>query len=136
LGIEQGLVHLQKRQVQAISRSQGLPDDHAWSVCQANDGSIWTGTRCGLARLQDDQVTAIAGTPHFPEISVWPSARGGVWVARSNRGVYRVGAAQEEQIPVRLVANLHALYEDNAHRLWIGTAEGVEVDRADQSIAY
>jgi ligand-binding sensor domain-containing protein/signal transduction histidine kinase len=136
LGTEQGLVHLQKRQVQAISRSQGLPDDHAWSVCQAHDGSIWTGTRCGLARLQDDQVTAIAGTPGFPEISVWPSARGGVWVARSNRGVYLVGAAQEEQIPVRLDANLHALYEDRAHRLWIGTGKGIEVHAPDHSINY
>jgi ligand-binding sensor domain-containing protein len=35
----------------SVARAQGLPDDHVYALALNPDGSVWAGTRGGVARI-------------------------------------------------------------------------------------
>jgi signal transduction histidine kinase/ligand-binding sensor domain-containing protein/DNA-binding response OmpR family regulator len=92
-----GLHRLQGGQCLSITKTNGLPDEHAWSSIRTPDGVIWMGTDTyGLLGYDGKVVTVIdtrdglAGNQVF---AVKPDADGSLWVGTLDGGLthYRRG---------------------------------------------
>jgi PAS domain S-box-containing protein len=95
-----GLVRLDPDGGTRVFRTEdGLPHDVVYGLEEDETGSLWVGTRAGLARIQDDQVVSYAaapGVPHRSPLHLHCDGRGFLWVA-SDDGVFRIHRRDLEQ---------------------------------------
>jgi len=88
-----GLVRLEPGGKTRVFRAEdGLPHDTVYGLEEDETGALWVGTRGGLARIEDDQVTGYAaapGVPHRSPLHLHCDSRGFLWVA-SDDGVFRI----------------------------------------------
>ena len=121
-----GLNRLKDGKVTVYTTREGLPSDNVFSVNQDGNGTLWAGTRKGLAQLRDGRFQAVAGLPNevvqcsFVDHAgdLWIGTRGGL--SRYNSGKFTTLSSKEGLSN----DNVHSIYEDAAHILWVGTGGG------------
>lgn len=129
-----GLFRLRAGAVRSFGREAGLPGDSALPIVEDGAGRLWVGTLCGgLALRQGDAFARVEspapGDAPLCARSLAPARDGGLWVG--SLGLARRDAEGWQQIaPGSLVGTVHALVEDRAGTLWIGTDRGVFRRRA------
>ena len=91
-----GLVRITPdRRVQVITRRDGLPSDELLSIHEADDDSLWIGTRFGLGRIRGTRIdgfTPAQGLPADAVIAVATDVHGRLWGATDD-GVFELKVA-------------------------------------------
>jgi signal transduction histidine kinase/ligand-binding sensor domain-containing protein len=132
-GTPQGLFQIRPRLLRAYSEEDGLPHRECWSVSEAPDGAVWVGTRLGLARIHEGQVTdALWDERHRPRApSILVDQEGWLWSGRKHNGVLRWRPGRETNWFLHRPGadaisgvDLGALYLDRNDRVWAGTSQG------------
>ena len=121
-----GLNRLKDGKVTVYTTREGLPSDSVFSINQDGSGTLWAGTRKGLAQLKDGHFRAIAGLPNevvqcsFTDHNgdLWIGTRGGL--SRFNAGKFITFSSKDGLSN----DNVHSIYEDASHVLWVGTGGG------------
>jgi signal transduction histidine kinase/ligand-binding sensor domain-containing protein/DNA-binding response OmpR family regulator len=126
---DQGLLRYRDgRRIARYGPEQGLPADHAWSVAEAPDGTIWVAS-FGLARLEGDRLVAEGEADGIEKIQVRAvrfDRQGRMWVG-TDQGLYlRDGGRfvrQDERLGLPDAA-VRVIHVDRAGVLWLGTNGG------------
>ncbi len=120
VGTTQGLYVLAQSFVTALTRKNGLSNDHVISISTDDAGAVWVATKAGgVDRLAAGGLTHIdaeSGMPAYPISSVIDDGQGMLWMG-STRGLLRVSRTQ-----------LHAVSEGRAKTLdltVLGRADGM-----------
>jgi len=121
-----GLNRLKDGTVTVYTTRNGLPSDNVYSINQDGSGTLWAGTRQGLAQLRNGVFKAVTGLPNevvqctFIDHSgdIWVGTRGGL--SRYSNGKFVTFSSKDGLSN----DNVHSIYEDAAHVLWIGTGGG------------
>jgi signal transduction histidine kinase/ligand-binding sensor domain-containing protein/CheY-like chemotaxis protein/HPt (histidine-containing phosphotransfer) domain-containing protein len=129
----------------ALGEAGMTGDAMATSVAMAQDGTLWVGTRTGLARLDPklDRITRRVLVPGDVDANfvrnVMVARDGVVWIA-SRGGLHRLDPASgklttyqhDPAVGASLADNVvRPMLEDRQGRLWIGTFDGLDLlDRA------
>lgn len=100
-----------------------------WCLQQAGD-KIYVGTAEGLYVWQGDEVREV-----IPEVEIFRlfySSRGELWVGTRMKGLYRLDGKgilhYENEQGGRIVSNqIREFAEDERHRIWFGTFNGLQV---------
>jgi serine phosphatase RsbU (regulator of sigma subunit) len=112
-----------------VHASDGLPSDEITRILEARDGTLWIGTRAGLARERDGRFETIKigdGT-HNPTISdLEEDEDGNVWIAAFG-GLARAKGSHADAFPPSagfpFLTTSVAL--DGIGNVWVGTSTGV-----------
>jgi diguanylate cyclase (GGDEF)-like protein/PAS domain S-box-containing protein len=110
---------------QRLTTSHGLPSDGVNVLLLDRDGTLWAGTRLGLAKSANGESFELE--PSFGRSNVTALFRDGqqrLWVGTST-GAFRAAAFAAEPVDVGTSA-VYALAEDRSGGMWFGTATGLE----------
>jgi signal transduction histidine kinase len=121
-----GLYRLQGERFQKVGNSTGLTNV-VLTLCEDRKGNLWAGTSAGIVRLGREGAKLFArgeGIDHFYIRAIEEDRAGQIWVAITDRGLYRqngerferVGAGQWSAGPA--IRGLHAATDGG---LWITT---------------
>ena len=126
-----GLLRFKRRTFATWGLREGLPERVVKSVAEIAGGRIAIGTHgAGVVTLDGTRVFGEAGVPAFVQ-SMLVDRGGQLWVGLYDRGLYRVGAADDHAeflFPDSSGAwSVYALYEDSQGRVWAGGDRGVSV---------
>ncbi len=86
-GMFDGIVRLKDGQLSALGRRDGLASDHALTLAESSDGSVWVGTQDGLSQLSEVKFPILSTTEGLPAeacLSVAAAPDGGIWAGTSN----------------------------------------------------
>lgn len=142
-----GVLRVDGRGVEQITRAEGLLSDSLWSVMQDREGNLWFAQNGGVSRLSTDYPAfrnltgraAGGAEPALKDPTSFVSISGGspspaqpplLWVGTGNgaallRDSKRLATVDDTH---GLVGNsVYAMYVDSSSRVWIGTASGVNV---------
>jgi signal transduction histidine kinase len=121
-----------------LDESMGLPSAQIMAIASNNKDSLFLGTYdAGLYIFKDGKISSLS-FPSNPVPSIfclsythgsklWIGTRGsGLWSYQA--GIFRQYTAPERNFPSNVI---QCLYEDPAHRLWIGFANGAMVFEND-----
>lgn len=98
--------------------------------CTGGDGSVWTGTRNGIARLESTEMTVVHAGTSFGLGVCAPASDGGSWIA-TGVGVHHLtadGAGLKRIAPPPALlpdSMVSVVLEDGAGRLWVNTRERI-----------
>jgi signal transduction histidine kinase/ligand-binding sensor domain-containing protein len=123
VGAAEGLYQLREPLVRTFDTYNGLLDDRPWSICQANDGTIWVGSEHGLSSISEDERARPWGSGSATERCVWPHPQDGIWTSRTSSGLYEVHNGRPAQVASSNVfpGSITCLWDDGAGRLFVGT---------------
>jgi signal transduction histidine kinase/ligand-binding sensor domain-containing protein/CheY-like chemotaxis protein len=83
-----------------LTTADGLPSDDVLSLHEDKHGTLWVGTRGGLAWVRGDRVRGLTPAHGLPEdlvVAVLTDAQDRLW-ASSERGIFRVDIADVEAV--------------------------------------
>ncbi len=83
-----------------FTTADGLPSNEVLSVHEAQDRTLWIGTRGGLARIRDGVIAALTPAHGLPEDAVFgvlTDSQQRLW-ATSERGIFRVDVADLDAV--------------------------------------
>ena len=125
-----GLNRLKDGKVTIYTTREGLPSDSVFSINQDGNGTLWAGTRKGLAQLKDGRFHVVSGLPNEVVQCTYTDHNGDLWVGtRGGLSRYAGGTFVTYSSKDGLSNdNVHSIFEDSSHVLWIGTGGG-GVDR-------
>ena len=131
-----GLYRLRADEVVPLSVKEGLPDNNTWNVMSAADGALWVTTDGGLTRIADGRIERISlpGLPSGDGVALGERRDGSIWFGTYRHGLFRL---PHEGRPLQhftrsdgLTAGpVTVIFEDFGGRLWVGTREGLAVER-------
>jgi signal transduction histidine kinase/ligand-binding sensor domain-containing protein/CheY-like chemotaxis protein/HPt (histidine-containing phosphotransfer) domain-containing protein len=125
-----------------------LSSDRVFTLALSQSGDVWIGTDAGLDRWQQDKRTLLRfGALHGRQISrVLEDRSGAVWVGSYEKGLTHLDRDGRVLTTFRHDANradslrsddVRALLEDQGGRLWVGTADGLDLlDRANGRFSH
>jgi len=134
-----GLYRLSGNTLQRISTEHGFLDHRAWALWEDREGSLWVGTRAGLARFTDGPAVAYSkqeGLPGDVARTVREGENGVVWIG-SERGlsVLKDGRLQpfteRDGLPPLPV---WTIVRDSRGVMWIGGDAGLRAVQTDGRI--
>ncbi|MGK9175405.1 diguanylate cyclase [Yokenella regensburgei] len=140
IGTNSGLLRLRRAPFITVSRRQGLNGDYIRTVMTHSDGSIWVGSSTGLNRIRGGKVEQINDGQSMPPsvLSLSEAADGSVWVGTYTDGLmhWKDGKLSVvlQQKDGLLSNEIRAILPDSQQNLWIGTASGLSVLRADGTL--
>jgi PAS domain S-box-containing protein len=128
-----GLLRMRQTMVWTISKLDGFPDNHVWSVYRANDGTIWAGTDLGgTVNLSNGRsrtaLTTKDGLPADRITALQQTSDGSFWFGGYPTGLVRKRGAHFEDMsrfPGHPEGSVRAICEDRRHRVWIGGTSGL-----------
>ncbi len=123
-------------------RLESLADDSLYALLQDRTGAIWVGTAVGVDRL--DPITGHFEHFELPGatgearivLALTQDSRGDIWIGTSGAGLYRLDVVtrrltrfHNDVREPRSLSNdtVHAVYEDDRKRLWVGTSAGLNL---------
>lgn len=115
--------------INSYTSADGLPDDFIRSLYADHDGTLWVGTRRGLAHLQQGQFTVLSGAEGLKSDLIGAMLRSSsddLWVATLD-GLVRIrnGTLKTFTKADGLSGDvIVSLLEDDNHTLWVGTKDG------------
>ncbi len=130
-----------KPAIENFGTAQGIPNVDVRVLFQDRGGTLWAGTKSGLARFNGRGFTAVreAGAPLEGVASILQDRAGVLWFGTTGAGLFRYRDGVFDTLTRKdgLVSNwILALYEDAAGTLWIGTnGEGMNRLRAGRMSA-
>jgi signal transduction histidine kinase/ligand-binding sensor domain-containing protein/CheY-like chemotaxis protein len=86
--------------IRLLTTADGLPSDDLLSLHEDRHGTLWVGTRGGLAWVRDDRVRGLTPAHGLPEdlvVAVLTDPQDRLW-ASSERGIFRVDIADVEAV--------------------------------------
>jgi PAS domain S-box-containing protein len=121
-----GLNRLKDGKVTVYSTREGLPSDSVFSINQDGSGTLWAGTRKGLAQFKDGRFRVVGGLPNEVVQCSFTDHNGDLWIGtRGGLSHYSGGRfitlSSKEGLSND---NVHSIYEDSSHVLWVGTGGG------------
>lgn len=139
LGSAEGLFASRNGLFTRYSTADGLSDNTVLSLAEDEDGRLWIGTANGIAIKTGKSFTTLrlGNDPGSNYVDILRIDRNGTGWAGTNNGIHRFRpkllpqqAGSIEHINARdgllgSECNLNAWYEDDAGRIWTGTAAGL-----------
>ncbi|WP_419804010.1 sensor histidine kinase [Terriglobus sp.] len=130
VGSPEGLDHIQGVHVEHMTAADGLPDDFIRSLLIARGGTVWAGTRRGVAELRDRRVervlTVSDGLPSDVIGALLQDRDGSVWIGTvaglarwDGKALLRIGPVNRAAVAVA------SLFQTEAGTLWVGTGQGL-----------
>jgi ligand-binding sensor domain-containing protein/signal transduction histidine kinase len=98
-----GLYRWKDGKLDHFTRSNGLPSDCAWSLCEDQTGTLWIGTDNGLVRFKAEAFfvfTKKQGLMDNIVNSILEDDAGVFWIS-CNRGIYRVARGELDLVAMR-----------------------------------
>lgn len=130
----QGIYRFSGTQFTGLDETMGLPSAQVMAIASNKKDSLFIGTYdAGLYLYKDGKVKAIEfpSRPTPPITSLCYSSRNKLWIGTRGRGlwsyqneIWRQYAEPERNFPSNFI---NSLYEDTAHNLWVGFANGAMV---------
>lgn len=129
-----------------FTKNEGLPSNNAQSIEEANDGSIWFGTRVAEKDREDEyrrhgkgglskynngkfkQYPTIAGLSENDVYGIYNDSSGNMWVSTISNGVYKYNGKEFINYPVRIGKSTKAvmnILKDSKGNIWYGCAGGL-----------
>ena len=124
---ESGVARLRGRTTDFLTSKNGLPDDTAYALLAARDGSMWVGTRGGLTRIRAASIASYTTREGLPANSVktlYEDRSGAIWLGTRGGGAARFKDGAFTPLGTREgLPNLDvfAILEDRDRNLWIAT---------------
>ncbi len=125
-----GLNRIKDGKITVYAPRDGLPSESVYSVNQDRAGTLWVGTRKGIARFNNGRFYAVSGLPNEVVQCTFVDHKGDLWVG-TRGGLSRYNGDKFETFSSKdglSNDNVHSIYEDPSHTLWVGTGGG-GVDR-------
>jgi signal transduction histidine kinase/ligand-binding sensor domain-containing protein len=107
-----------------------FPSDWVISICEDQEGNMWSGTGAGLVMLRPSNIETIAppdGWKNRAVLSVCAGEKGSLWIGTEGAGLYRLrdGEWSNFDFPQGLLNSyVWSVSEDSRGRLWAGTWGG------------
>jgi ligand-binding sensor domain-containing protein len=146
-----GLARLRPSHFSTYSRQNGLPDDNVASVFQHSSGTMWAGTRKGLAVFLEGRFQPFAeaaGLPAKTVSSIAEDREGHLWIG-TERGLFRStrpASCSAHPCDVRftemkyeesLDGQNRVVVADRAGTIWVGTnADGLLAYKDQRFVKY
>ncbi len=119
-----------KRAPAHFDHANRFPSDWVISLCEDQEGNMWSGTGAGLVMLRPSNIETIAppdGWKNRAVLSVCAGKNGSLWIGTEGAGLYRFqdGNWSNFDTPQGLLNSyVWSVAEDSAGRLWAGTWGG------------
>jgi len=127
-----GIDQFSKKNVQVISKEEGIGNEQIWTVFESRDGSLWVGTNGGgLSRIKGDRVinyTREDGLSSLVITALVQSGDGSLWIGTENNGLncYKEGRFHQYKLGDSLPENtIYSICVRKNQSLMIGTAGGL-----------
>lgn len=112
---------------------QGLPQSGIFAIQQTEDGYLWLGTAAGLVRFDGVRFTSPGdldglALPRMPVRQLAPDARGGLWAATSDAGLFRIERGSVARFSTRdglPSDHVTCLFAGRRNELWVCTDGGL-----------
>jgi signal transduction histidine kinase/ligand-binding sensor domain-containing protein len=118
--------------------NSGLPDRGVGSLFEDEHHRIWLSTLGGFGYLENDRFVPIKGVPGGRVHSIAEDAKGNLWIAHEDLGLFRLSPAEVQQIPWTVFGHQDFagdLAVDRLHNgLWLGFFKGGVTYYADGQI--
>ncbi|MEZ4869863.1 MAG: two-component regulator propeller domain-containing protein [Caldilineaceae bacterium] len=128
IGSDAGLLRYEKGQFQLFTTSNlALPSEQITALALGPDGTLWIGTKEGLASWQDNQLTVVDVTQGEPITAIATTATGEIWVGTDQRGLHYFDGRNWVAPPAEIrpqARAISALLVDRQGTLWIGSTTG------------
>ena len=138
VGSVDGLYAVNGHNLRHFTTADGLPANAISSIVQTTDGTLWIGTRKGIARLVNGAFRPL-DLPAGPINALEPGHDGSLWIATSF-GLFRWKDKILETIPASSFpqrSRINSLHEDHDQTLWIGfDHSGIAALRKGQIARY
>jgi len=108
---------------------QQLPSKFIWSLAVARDGTLWIGTKRGIASWKDGKLTTYPEIAGRETVSILEDHEGTIWVGewQAPQGrlcAIRNGAVECYGADGSFGRGALSLYEDSKGKLWVGSVGG------------
>ena len=123
-----------------LRKVDGLADDFVCALIEDQEGSLWVGTRNGLSQVSDVKIPTYGKREGFTadlNVGVFPSPRGGLWVATGEGFTYFDGSvhAYTASIGLRNAYVMQVLEARNGDVYLVNGAKDVEVVSGGRVVA-
>ncbi len=144
VGGRDGLYRLTPTRFVSLTTQDGLSYNNVTSVCEDRAGNMWFGTWGGGVNCwREGRFTVVNetnGLTHDMVLSLWPKRDGSLMVGMdAPGGVNQLTAALTNvftQNHELIAAPVRVIYEDRRGTTWVGTARGLNAQRANQMDTY
>ncbi len=126
----EGLIQIKLREVQAITRDDGLPENGVSTLLEDHSGNLWIGLRNrGLCKIStEDVLTQIPDVSGLGIKALYEDLDGTIWCGTQNNGLYKIKNNLSYHITRinGLSSNsVTSILRDHTNILWIGTELGL-----------
>ncbi len=128
-----GVLKYHKGKFDTIQTSSTLNTAFVTSFAQTKNGTIWVGTKNGLAKLINNQLIAVKEFPSLLTVSInslFVDSKDNLWIATRNAGLIKKTGDYVKQYTTDdgIISNsLGTLFEDSNNTLWAGTDDGLMI---------
>ncbi len=139
---DDGVLAVEPNGLTAERQLAGVVDGPCQALVVARDGTVWAGTRSGLAYRRGDTdglLTTADGLPSSNVRVLLEDRHGSLWVGTQDAGVARLADGRASVFRARhgLSHNLvRALHEDREGSVWVGTNSGLDQLREAKVTAH
>ena len=139
VGSNGGLSYWNGRGFKNFGQADGLADNRVLSLAVDESGNIWCATRRGVSLWNRSAFQNFDHTSGLPETGVkvvFLDHRGRLW-AGTGKGLFYLDGNRFVPFTAQGLPRdkIHALAEDEQHRLWIGAKDGVRAYRGEELVA-
>lgn len=140
IGTNGGLFRLREAPFSTLTTQRGLVGNYVRTVLSHADGSVFVGSSHGLDQIKNNKVQHIKSPFNTPlsVLSLAQDMQGGVYVGTYTDGLLHVKNNKITPMLNRengLLSNeVRAIFVDDNNQLWIGTAAGLTLKKADGSL--
>ena len=122
-----GLVRFKDGKFRVFGKSEGLSDEHIFSIFKDRENTRWLATDGGLNRLRRQIITSLSKTDGLSDNEVYPILRardGSIYIGTSH-GLSRYDKGKFSSISLSFTSHFNfepstSLWEDSDGRLWVG----------------
>ena len=128
-----GLIQIKVREVQAITRDQGLPENGVSTLMEDRRGNLWIGLRNkGLCKLSADgvlkEISVVPGLFNQGINALYEDLDGSIWCGTENNGLFRIQNDHYQHLTSKdgLSSNtVTSIFRNRERGLLIGTDKGL-----------
>ena len=135
-----GLYRMRDGQFSHFSEADGLPTNHLNCILEANDGTLWMGTDCGVTHFQGGKFTSFTDKHGLAAVKSLFEDRNGTIRAATSRGLSSItkeGSVSTLNFKLGTTFNiLKSACEDREGNIWVACNEGVTCERDQKRTFY
>jgi ligand-binding sensor domain-containing protein len=137
-----GMVKYGSQAITSVSTRNGLPSDMVLSMCRASDGKVWYGHDNGLSMFDGTGYKFFDAKNGFASEKVWriyEDTDHTIWAATYGSGLFRFVNGKFSPFAGNALLsgkNVRCIRRDSKGRLWVGTANGLNLVNGSQVTVY